>query len=358
MRIIIDISHPAHVHLFRSFAKRMIVKNHEVLFTTREKDCTIELLNYYQFDYICFGKNYKRFLGKLWGLFHFSALLIKAAGTFKPDIFISHSSVYASIASFFTRKPHISLDDTGNYEQLVVVKLFSKVILTPDTYHKQLGKKQIRFNSFHELAYLHPDDFIPDPRVLNNIGLKEGEPFVILRFVSWEASHDMYNKGLSLDDKEKLIELLEGKIKIFISSESDLPEKFAKYTLTAPLQEIHDLLYYASLYIGEGATMASESALLGTPAIYINSAFAGTIEYQAKSGRLFWFKTYPGVAEKAIEIINAPETSGTKTENRKQILKNHINLSKYLIWFVENYPSSIKKAGKYTENNRETQNSV
>jgi len=355
MRIIVDISHPAHIHLFRNFAKRMIDKNHDVLFTAREKDCTIELLDYYQFNYICFGKNYKRFIGKLWGLFRFSSLLIKAAGTFKPDIFISHSSVYASIASFFIRKPHISLDDTGNYEQLLVVKLFSKAILTPDSYHKQLGKKQISYNSFHELAYLHPDEFIPNPRVLHNIGLKEGVPFAILRFVSWEASHDLYNKGLSLNDKEKLIELLEGKIKIFISSESDLPKKFAKFKLTAPLHEIHDLLYYASLYIGEGATMASESALLGTPAIYINSAFAGTIEYQAKSGWLFWFKTYPGVSEKAIEIINAPESQENKTKNRKQILNNHINLTKYLIWFVENYPSSIKKAKENTKNNSNTQ---
>ncbi len=35
------------------------------------------------------------------------------------------------------------------------------------------------------------------------------------------------------------------------------------------------LLAYATLFIGEGATMASECAVLGTPAIYVNSLQLG-----------------------------------------------------------------------------------
>ena len=34
---------------------------------------------------------------------------------------------------------------------------------------------------------------------------------------------------------------------------------------------MHNALKYASLFVGEGATMASECAILGTPAIYVNS---------------------------------------------------------------------------------------
>ena len=351
MRIIVDISHPAHVHLFRNLAKEMIARGHTVMFTAREKDCTIELLKYFELKHVNFGKNYKSFWGKIWGLFRFSFLLIRESWAFKPDIYISHSSVYASIASFFTGKPHISLDDTGNNEQLIIVKLFSKIILTSECYHKQLGRKQIRYNSFHELAYLHPDIFVPNPSNLKYIGTNEGEPYVILRFVSWNASHDMYNKGLSLSDKKELVEFLEAKIKIFISAESELPAEFEKYKLNAPPEAMHDLLYYASLYIGEGATMASESALLGTPSIYINTSFAGTILDQSREGFLFWFKNYHGVKEKATEVINTIEFKESKEKNRKRILKNHINLTRFLIWFIENYPSSLKNSGDYTESN-------
>ncbi len=58
MRILIDIGHPGHVHLFKNFAKEMINRKNEVLFTTREKECEIELLIFYKFKYISFGQKY------------------------------------------------------------------------------------------------------------------------------------------------------------------------------------------------------------------------------------------------------------------------------------------------------------
>ena len=44
MRILIDIGHPAHVHLFKNFAWQMQEKGHKVLFTCREKEFEIDLL--------------------------------------------------------------------------------------------------------------------------------------------------------------------------------------------------------------------------------------------------------------------------------------------------------------------------
>ena len=51
---------------------------------------------------------------------------------------------------------------------------------------------------------------------------------------------------------------------------------------------MHDLLYYATMYIGEGATMASEAAILGTPSIYINTLrLSYTDEEEAKYDLLY-----------------------------------------------------------------------
>ena len=65
-----------------------------------------------------------------------------------------------------------------------------------------------------------------------------------------------------------------------------------KYQIRTSPDNMHDILANASLYIGEGATMASESALLGTPSIYISS-LAGTMgclkELEQKYGALHSF---------------------------------------------------------------------
>tara|TARA_B100000315_G_C14584869_1_gene592441 strand:+ start:2797 stop:2976 length:180 start_codon:yes stop_codon:yes gene_type:complete len=53
---------------------------------------------------------------------------------------------------------------------------------------------------------------------------------------------------------------------------------------------MHDVLYYATLYIGEGATMASECAMLVTHAIYVNSLTAGTLEKQEEYGLIYGFR--------------------------------------------------------------------
>ena len=43
MRILIDIGHPAHVHLFKNLVYRLKENNHEVIITVREIPGAIEL---------------------------------------------------------------------------------------------------------------------------------------------------------------------------------------------------------------------------------------------------------------------------------------------------------------------------
>ena len=56
-------------------------------------------------------------------------------------------------------------------------------------------------------------------------------------------------------------------------------------------------VYQLDLYIGEGATMASECAMLGTPAMYINTLGAGTLEEQEKYGLIFCYKSQTEINE-------------------------------------------------------------
>ncbi|MGY8927892.1 MAG: hypothetical protein ACKVJC_11450, partial [Flavobacteriales bacterium] len=90
------------------------------------------------------------------------------------------------------KKPHISFDDTEHINiARKFYKPFTKVIFTPFCFSKDLGPKQIRFNSFLELCYLHPNYFVPDSSIFSILGINQNTPFVLLRFVSWNANHDI-----------------------------------------------------------------------------------------------------------------------------------------------------------------------
>ncbi len=342
MKILIDIGHPGHVHLFKNFAKEMQDKGHELLFTCRQKEFEIELLKAEGFKYVSFGKKYKTIYGKLFGLLKFDFMETLQGLKFKPDILMSHGSPYAAHASAILRKPHISLEDTGNMEQVRLYLPFTDCVLTSNAFHKELGSKQIRYQGYHELAYLHPSRFTPNTNIYDKLKIEQGSNYVLLRFVSWNASHDVNQSGLTIDEKKQLIQYLEKQYKVFISSEEQLPQEFEKYKIKIRPEEMHDVLALASMFIGEGATMASECAVLGTPAIYINSIMAGTIEEQEKYGLLFSFKNGKGVLDKIKEIEAIPNKKEVFEERRQKLVDDKIDVTDFMVWFVENYPQSKK----------------
>ena len=343
MNILIDIGHPGHVHLFRPFAQKMIEKGNKVLFTCREKEFEIELLKAAGFEYFSFGKKYNSLPGKIFGLLKFDIKEYIRGLKFKPDILMSHGSMYAAHAAFLLRKPHISMEDSGNWEQIKLYLPFTKYVLTPSVLFENLGKKQIRYEGYHELAYLHPSLFTPSKDIYKFLDISDDEKYAIIRFVSWNATHDRGQGGLSYEEKKNLVGVLrDSGMKIFITSEQKLPDEFMKYKILIPPEKMHDALAFADIFIGEGATMASEAGVLGTPSFYINSLRRAYNEDQEKYGLVFNFQNGKGVIEKISEILNIPDYKNEWQKRRKKLLADKINVTAFLIWFIENYPESAK----------------
>lgn len=340
MRILIDIGHPGHVHLFRPFAEEMIAKSHQVLFTCRQKEFEIELLKSAGFEFMSFGKHFKTKKGKIWGLVKFNIQMLATCLRFKPDILMSHGSLYAAQIGYLLRKPHISMEDSGNWEQMRLYIPFTKNILTPKELKADLGPKQIRYSGYHELAYLHPRLFVPDNQIWKVLSIKKDQPFALLRFVSWSATHDKGQGGLSAEVKKELVELLAAKMKVFISAEGELPDEFEKYKISIPPEKMHDVLATATIFIGEGATMASEAGILGTPAIYVNSLERCYNEDQENYGTVFNFRNSKGVLEKVNDLISDPGLKQKTISGRDKLLSDKIDVTKFLVWFIENYPES------------------
>ncbi len=346
MKVICDIGHPAHVHLFKNVLWELERKGHEYLITTRDKDVTQQLLSAYNMSFVSFGKHYKNIYSKIYGLLKFDYLLLLTAMQFRPDLFISHGSICAAHISVLLRKPHISMEDTANMEQIRLYKPFTNAILTSKSFLRDLGEKQIEYDGYHELAYLHPKYFKPDPAVFNLLGLNREDRYVILRFISWDATHDITHKGISIENKIKVAEEFSKFAEVFISSEKKLPDELKRYQIKIPPERMHDALYYATLLYGESATMASECAVLGTPAIFLDSVGRGYTEDQEKKyGLVFNFtesaQDQERSIEKGIELLQQPGLKREFKKKTERLLTDKIDVTSFIVWFLEHYPESI-----------------
>jgi len=322
MTVVFDIGHPAHVHYFKHMISQLQAKNHRVIVFARDKECAHELLLAYEIPFISRGKGSNSFIGKLLYILKTDALFVFKLMTKKVDVFVGFASPYAAHAAWFLRKKSLTIDDTDRaHLSHRLYKPFTTLIATPQVFEKDLGQKQVRFDSFMELCYLHPSVFKPDENTLKKLGIQSQVPFVILRFVSWGANHDWGQRGLSLELKRELIQALLPNYNVFISSEGELPEEFAAYQLKIPSEDLHDVLSFASLYVGEGATMAAEAALLGVPAVYTNSLSAGTLNRLKSAGLLYMWE---GQDNDFLSFIE------TLTSN-KNLLEEHQNLRKKLL---------------------------
>ncbi|MBW1612696.1 MAG: DUF354 domain-containing protein [Deltaproteobacteria bacterium] len=340
MHILIDIGHPAHVHLFKNFAWEMQKKRHEIFFTCREKEFEIHLLKSYGFQYKSFGAKYKSRFGKILGLVNFGIKELITGINFKPDIFISHGSIYAAHAAFLLRKPHISLEDSGNMEQIRLYLPFTQAVITPDVLEVDLGKKMINYSGYHELAYLHPNNFVPDNSILDKYGLDIREEYAIIRFVSWSATHDKGQLGFTEREKKEVIDyLIKKKIKVFITSESELPIEYNQYQNIFPPESIHHFLAFARIVISEGATLASEAGVLGAPTIYVNSIKRCYNEDQEERySTVYNYRSGSGVLKRIEELVSVKRSDFGIS---KKMVDEKIDLTAFLVWFVEDWPESF-----------------
>lgn len=341
MRILFDIGHPAHAHYFKNLITILHKNNHKCFVIARDKEVTFEILKAEKIEFKSRGKGGKSLFSKLLYMLKGDLIVLNEICKFKPDVCVSFGSPYLAHASKLMRIPHIAITDTENAKLgILSFKAFTETILTPSCFLSNWGIKQIRFQSYMELSYLHPKYFKFDSNNLELINFNDSKPFVIFRFVSWNANHDYGQKGLSLDFKVKLVKEISKKYSVYISSEGDLPDELQEYSLKIPPEKLHDVLFLSSLYIGEGATTASECVMLGTPAIYVNSLNSGTLQEQEKYGLLYGFRNTNGVLEKALELLEIQNLKLEFQILKEKMLTDKIDITSFLVWFIENYPNS------------------
>jgi uncharacterized protein len=339
-KILVDLTHPAHLHFFRPAMRIWRQRGHQIIIVARDKDITLQLLKEYGISYTCLSKARKGVLGLVRELIEHESKLMKMIRKIRPDVLLEVAGTFIVHAGFLTRTPSLVFYDTENATlSNAITYPFATKVITPAYYKGDIGKKHIRYNGYQELAYTHPNYFTPNLTILKELGLNKSDKLFVVRFVSWEAGHDVLRKGISLQGKRRIIKSLSQYGRVIITSEGKLPRDLEKYNLRISPTKIHDVLAASTLYVGESATMASEAAILGIPFIFLSPVSLGNTgeeEHEYKLG----FNLLPSEEDLAIELaldlINRPNLRRDWQRKRRKLLDEKIDVTAWMVDFVEN----------------------
>ena len=210
MNILFDIGHPAHVHLFKNFIQFLNNNGHSIIVTSRNKDVTHKLLDKYKITHKTLTQPQKTFFGMIYEIIIRDLSILRLHLKYKFDlsfgtsISIGHLSLFSKTKSF-----NFNEDDDDIVPLYAYVSYpFSNVIVNPTCLRfKRWKNKRILHNSYHELAYLHPDNFTPDINVLGKYDLKPNK-FIVIRYSALDAHHDKGAQGLRGNIWEQIEELI------------------------------------------------------------------------------------------------------------------------------------------------------
>jgi hypothetical protein len=347
MRILVDITHPAYAHFYHHAIRRWLDDGHDLLITSRAKDITCDLLDEFGFDHTPIGHARHGIVGLGRELLQRAWTLNGLVGKFKPDVATAAAGVFVVYGCLLRRVPTVIFYDT-EHDTLsnAITYPLATVVITPRSYNKDVGKKQIRYPGYHSLAYTHPNVFTPDPAVLAAEGLEPGEPFSIVRIVNWQSIHDRGDQGVQ--NLGIVIDTLAPYGRVILSSEKPLPPDLAALTLRGPRQNMLHLQAFARLFVGESATMASECAMLGTPAIFLSTSRRGyTDEQQARYDMVYSFNDpQTGQAQalaKARELLDDPETPSAWQAKRARMLAELVNVTDVVVKTVLQYARQSRR---------------
>ena len=352
MKVLFMISHPAHFHMFRHTIDNLQKDGHQVVNVIRPKDVLEQL---------CIDANmpyYKvKNRPKKWGIIGLGLALVEKVAEVtkivqreKPNLLIGSDGVLA-YAGKLCRIPSFEFFE----DDYSVIKLYAKMffpfysnVVCP--YVCDAGKweyKKIGYAGYQKLTYLHPAYFTPNKQVVERYFPVDESPYYIIRFAKLAAHHDVGVHGFSIEVARRVVEMLSLRGRVFITSEDILPQEFEQYRLRINPLDIHHILAFASLYIGDSQSMAVEACMLGTPCLRFND-FVGKKKISVLEELEHVYHLTNGIHstdakklyDKIEEILSLPNAREIYQERREKMLQDKIDVTKYWTWFLENYPQS------------------
>lgn len=372
MNVGLFLGHPAHFHYLKNAAKHLQNDGHNVFFVIKHKDILETLLDDSGFSYtkIREGRGNSKFaLAK--SVIEMEINMVKFIKKNHIDILIGSTLTFA--AKIVCRIPVIVIGEDDArvvpfYSKLALP--FASALITPKTCNNWKWENiSYKYHGYMELGYLHPNNFTPDKKVVEKY-FSVDNTYFIFRFASLNAHHDKDIKGINTEIAQNLIDILKPYGQIYITSERELEPQFEQYRIKINPLDMHHVMAFASLYIGDSQTMAAEAGVLGVPFVRFND-FVGRIGYLRELEDVYhlgygiranaepfipekvnWIDEEPKVqpcgAEAMYKVVkelvamDADERRKLYQERRQKMLSEKIDYAKFLTWFIENYPESVR----------------
>jgi len=350
MNILFFLVHPAKFNFHRVQINELIFRGHNVDILITSKDILEDLVQEEGWEYTNIFPEGR----KIPGLHVYAAAFISLVRTVyrlwkfsrgkKYDLFIG------DLLTILGRLKGVpSLYPTDDVlvqvpEQSVFLSTCNHIIAPKITDLGRYNSKKIAYDGYKALAHLHPNQFKPEKSRLPNDLLHK--PFFMIRCVGFSATHDIGKSGINNEILNKLVHILERKGRVLITSERKLPIELEKYRLKSLKTDISHYIYFAELLIGDSTTMGAEAAVLGTPSIEFDNYFEEIEQMQElenEYGLNFCVKTSEPeeLFNKVEEFINIPDLKEEFRKRRQKLIADKIDVSAFLIWFIENYPESV-----------------
>ena len=185
MKIVVYMGHPAHFYLYKNSIQNLRNSGHDVEILIKKKDILQLLLDNQGWKYhniLEEGRKNSKF-GMFVGMVKRSWRLYKFCSSFSPDL-LTGTSVENSFIGKCLNIPIINC----NEDDAAVVPLYANlsypwadVILNPDVCNSgKWDKKAIKYPSYQELAYLHPNHFTPRKEIVEKYGIDTDKKYFIL----------------------------------------------------------------------------------------------------------------------------------------------------------------------------------
>ena len=356
MNILIQMVHPAHYYYYKNVIPRLQADGHKIVVVITTKDMLEDLVRKAGLEYVNIQpvSHKKSKIGFVWDMAIREWRMIKLCLKYHIDL-LTGSTVEVSTVGWLLHKHEINIgedDATVVGKYINVIAPFVKTRLTPKSCNNgKIEPKSVHYPGFLKLAYLHPHVFTADMSVPEKYGIDTSKPYFLLRFSGLNAYHDTGVKGISNEVAEHVVEILKPYGDIYITSERSLEPQFEPYRLKINPLDIHHILAYATLYIGDSQSMANEAAILGTPSLRFND-FVGKKkigvmeELEHVYGLTYGISSHqPEILYSKIEELMAMPNLRTVFHQRKErMLSESIDVTAFFTWFIERYPQSVDKS--------------
>lgn len=383
MNILLQLSHPAHFHYYHYSMLNWMEHGHKVIVVIKTKDILEQLVKDSGIPYYNINDKAHRGskLGVIWDMIVRDWKILKICLREKIDLLTGSSAEVAHIAWLLRKLGVCTGEDDAkvipNYVKCTAPFLYKNSIRLCPTVCGSDGmeKHTVHYPSYHELAYLHPNHFTADKSIVEGYGIDTEKPYFILRFASLKAHHDDGIKGINTQVAQRLVDILSPHGQIYITSERELEPQFEPYRIRINPLDMHHVMAFASLYIGDSQTMAAEAGVLGTPFVRFND-FVGRIGYlreledvyqlgygihaspltEASTIRRNDGSLQPSGTEALYNAVEqlvampAEERRALYATRRERMLSEKIDYAKYLTWFIEEYPQSAKETRENQQN--------